>query len=34
MTESGWIYVVIVLDWFTKKIVGPYSGKELQAEIG
>ncbi|MFA9409238.1 MAG: IS3 family transposase, partial [Candidatus Dadabacteria bacterium] len=21
MTESGWVYVVIVLDWYTKKIV-------------
>jgi len=26
MTDSGWIYVVIVLDWYTKKIVGHYSG--------
>jgi transposase InsO family protein len=26
MTESGWVYVVIVLDWYTKKIVGHYSG--------
>ncbi len=22
MTDSGWVYVVIVLDWYTKKIVG------------
>ena len=22
----GWVYVVIVLDWYTKKIVGHYSG--------
>jgi putative transposase len=26
MTESGWVYVIIVLDWYTKKIVGHYSG--------
>jgi putative transposase len=26
MSESGWVYVVIVLDWYTKKIVGHYSG--------
>jgi transposase InsO family protein len=26
MTECGWVYVVIVLDWYTKKIVGHYSG--------
>ncbi len=26
MTDSGWVYVVIVLDWYTKKIVGLYSG--------
>lgn len=26
MTGSGWVYVVIVLDWYTKKMVGHYSG--------
>jgi len=26
MTDTGWIYVVIVLDWYTKKLVGHYSG--------
>ena len=26
MTDSGWVYVVIVLDWYTKKIVGHYAG--------
>ena len=26
ITDSGWVYVVIVLDWYTKKIVGHYSG--------
>lgn len=27
MTDSGWAYVVIVLDWYTKKIAGHHSGK-------
>ena len=26
MSNTGWVYVVIVLDWYTKKIVGHYSG--------
>jgi putative transposase len=26
MTGRGWVYVVIVPDWYTKKIVGHYSG--------
>jgi len=26
----GWVYVVLVLDWYTKKIVGHYAG--LQAK--
>jgi putative transposase len=26
ITDGGWVYVVIVLDWYTKKIVGHYSG--------
>jgi len=30
MTESGWVYVIIVLDWYTKKIVGHYSGKQAR----
>ncbi|MGE3151486.1 MAG: IS3 family transposase [Nitrospiraceae bacterium] len=28
----GWVYVVLVLDWYTKKIVGHYAG--LQAKTG
>lgn len=32
MTESGWVYVVIVLDWYTKKIVGHYSGRQARTE--
>jgi len=30
LTNSGWIYVVIVMDWYTKKIVGHYSGKHAR----
>ncbi len=30
MTESGWVYVVIVLDWYTKMIVGHYSGRQAR----
>ncbi|MDT7041190.1 DDE-type integrase/transposase/recombinase [Candidatus Nitronereus thalassa] len=26
----GWVYVVLVLDWYTKKVVGDYTG--LQAK--
>jgi putative transposase len=26
LTESGWIYVVIVLDWYSKKVVGHHCG--------
>ena len=25
MTDSGWVYIVIVLDWYTKKVVGHYA---------
>ena len=32
MTEYGWVYVVIVLDWYTKKIVGHYSGKQARTK--
>jgi transposase InsO family protein len=28
MTASGWVYVVIVLDWYTKKIVGHHAGSQ------
>lgn len=31
MTESGWVYVVVVLDWYTKKVVGYYSGKTARS---
>ena len=26
MSENGWVYIVIVLDWYTKKIVGHHTG--------
>jgi putative transposase len=28
----GWIYLVIVLDWYTKKIVGYYTGLECRSK--
>lgn len=31
MTDSGWVYVVIVLDWYTKKMVGHYSGRQARS---
>lgn len=27
----GWIYVVLVLDWYTKKIIGYYAGAQAKA---
>ena len=32
MSNTGWVYVVIVLDWYTKKIVGHYSGKQARTK--
>jgi len=32
MSNTGWVYVVIVLDWYTKKIVGHYSGKQARTQ--
>jgi putative transposase len=31
MTETGWGYVVIVLDWYSKKIAGQYTGSQATA---
>jgi len=31
-SKTGWVYVVIVLDWYTKKIVGQYSGKQARTK--
>ncbi len=30
ISNTGWVYVVIVLDWYTKKIVGHYSGRQAR----
>jgi len=27
MTESGWAYIVLVLDWYSKKVVGHHCGR-------
>ena len=27
----GWIYLVVVLDWHTKKVVGHYAGMQARA---
>jgi len=32
LSKYGWVYVVIVLDWYTKKIVGHYSGKQARTK--
>jgi putative transposase len=31
MTASGWVYVVLVLDWYSKKVVGHYAGTQATA---
>jgi putative transposase len=31
ITETGWAYVVVVLDWYTKKIVGHYAGEQAKS---
>jgi transposase InsO family protein len=28
----GWMYIVVVLDWYTKKIVGHYAGLQCRSE--
>jgi transposase InsO family protein len=28
----GWVYIVVVLDWYTKKVVGYYSGLQCRAK--
>jgi len=32
LSKTGWVYVVIVLDWYTKKIAGHYSGKQARTK--
>ena len=31
MTESGWVYIVLIVDWFSKKIVGWDAGYQSRA---
>jgi len=31
MTDSGWVYIVIVLDWYSKKVVGHHAGSISRA---
>ncbi len=31
MTDSGWAYVVLVLDWYSKKVVGHYCGEQSKS---
>lgn len=31
MTESGWAYIVLVLDWYSKKVVGHYAGRQAKS---
>ncbi len=31
MTDSGWAYVVLVLDWYSKKVIGHYCGEQSKA---
>jgi transposase InsO family protein len=31
MTRDGWAYVVLVLDWYSKKVVGHYCGEQSKS---
>lgn len=31
MTKSGWAYVVLVVDWYTKKVVGHFCGEQSKS---
>ena len=31
MTHQGWAYVVLVVDWYTKKVVGHYCGEQSKS---
>lgn len=31
VNSFGWMYIVVVLDWYTKKITGYYAGMECKA---
>jgi putative transposase len=30
----GWVYIVVILDWYTKKLVGYYEGLSLMSDNG
>ena len=32
--DCGWVYIVLVLDWYTKKIVGYYAGRPCTSRHG
>ena len=32
VTGFGWMYIIVILDWFTKKIVGYYIGEQCHGE--
>ena len=32
MTEGGWVYIVLVVDWFSKKIVGHHAGYQSRGK--
>jgi len=31
MTQSGWVYIVLVIDWYSKKIVGYHAGYQSRS---
>lgn len=31
MTGTGWCYIVLVIDWYTKKVVGHFAGEQSRA---
>jgi transposase InsO family protein len=31
MTDSGWAYIVLVVDWYSKKVVGHYCGEQSKS---
>jgi len=31
LTPTGWVYITIVLDWYTKKVVGYHAGQQSKA---
>jgi len=31
MTDAGWAYVVLVVDWYSKKVVGHYCGEQAKS---